>query len=555
MTFTRRENILIFIGYVMLVWCTIPIAPKLYAVMVNMFGSSFRTYMNFIFLATAFSIFYFLYKRMKELGGMKLYIASAILLSVSAYLVIFLTPSAGQQFHLAEYMFMGFFAIRALKGIKSRDIRYLTAAIVISIIATIDEIVIQRYLPNRSGMFGHVALDILGSLLGLEMVRLFDTEKDLRGLISIKFEDLLKYLTWASLAAILIFFSSTSAFLYISYAVFFLSWFLRKLLLKEGLPIFGRENLLVLAFLLSLFFSSMDASSTKLAVSHFIFFLSAIVVYVITKDLIRNKAIFYILSSLVLFESIIIFSLSFKERAGSIYYLSSIILPIAVTMAVFLRKRKITFSFLSVISLVSIALCLGYSGLFKFAALISVSGLILSVIIFNKRVMAVSVILLLLSGALYINKIDVEKQNPGKLIEVEKEAYRKTFYLFMERPFFGVGPGIIDEMAKAKEGRSLYSILEGIRFLFEAGLIGAGLILSFLILLLVRVRRYLESAAEGLPKYIVTGCALSLILFLVSVSFDRLASPGSAALFIALILGIVSSAIENSFDVYPEKIY
>lgn len=553
MSFTRRENILILIGYIMLILCTVSITPKLYDMSVKTFGPLLRTNMNFIFLAMAILIFYFLYEKIRKLIGVKFCIAAIFIVSVGIYILTFLSISAGDQFHLIAYIFMGFFAMPALKDIKNRDGRYLSAAMLIAAIAFLDEMVFQRNLPGvRTGTISDVGLDTLGGFLGLLSIRLFDDNKTAPLFFEISLDRILTFLTWMSLIAILVTLPLRGILFHVLSTVFFLSFIFKKLLSKESIRFSGRADVFLLAFFLSALFASADLRN---AMSYFVYFAILTAFYFAMKDMISRKSVFYILFSLLIFESLAIFVYSLKMKSDAIYYLAYAILPLAATTSWFLRRKKLTFSVLVFILICMVAILLNYANFFKWFMPIAFSGLLLGAIIFNKRLLVISSTCILLVGSLYINKADTAKYDPNKTIEVTDSSFKNLFYRLSEKPFFGIGPGMVNDMAGIKESRGFYNIYQGLKFFTEVGIAGSILLLAFLASILFKLKKYLARSGEGLPKYIVIGASLSSLAFFISSFFDKLALPGNAVIFVVLMLAIVSAAEEAGIETYPDKIY
>jgi hypothetical protein len=501
----------------------------------------------------AFFIFYFLYDKIKKLISVKFWAAAVFIVSVSVYILTFLSISAGDQFHLVAYIFMGFFAMPALKGMKKRDGRYLSAAILIIAIAFLDEMVFQRNLPGvRVGTLSDVRLDVLGGFLGLLAIRLFDNNKTAPLFFEISLERILTFLTWASLVAILVILPSGVGPFRALCAIFFLSFIFKKLLSKESVRFSGRSDIFLLAFFLCALFSSVDLRN---AMNYFVHFMILTALYFITKDIIRKKNVFYMLFSLLVFESLVVFTYSLKMRSDTIYYLAYAVLPLAATAGWFLRRKKLTFAVLALISAGLVAILLNYADFFRWFMPLAFSGLILGAIIFNKRLLVISATCILLFGSLYINKADIAKYDPNKTIELKDDSFKNLFYRFSEKPLFGIGPGTVNDMAGTKEGRGFYNIYQGLKFFTEVGFAGLVLLLAFLASVLFKLKKYLSRSGEGLPKYITIGASLSLLAFFISSFFDKLTLSGNAIIFIVLMLAVVSAAEETRIETYPNRIY
>ena len=166
----KRRDFLILAAYVALIYSTLYVAPAIFEKLNEILGAAFRSTVNTFIVLIALTIFSLSYRKLLHRRP-SVYIGIAAVIIIYAILITYLTPMVIEKVHLIEYGFMGYLALRAFQGVRSRDTRYMCVIAIITIVGYCDEL-IQFFLPNRFYDLMDVYLNVLSGLLGLALVRL-----------------------------------------------------------------------------------------------------------------------------------------------------------------------------------------------------------------------------------------------------------------------------------------------------------------------------------------------------------------------------------------------
>lgn len=158
----------IVILYTLLIFLTLPVLPKVWGFL---FGGlkDIGRYIDIIYLIIASGIFIYLFlKKTKPV----IYIWLFLMVGVSIYLLKMVETSA-EKVHLVEYGFLGYIILYALRQHNHPKAIYLKAAILAIIIGCLDEY-IQKLLPNRYGQIRDAVMNIVFSVVGLGVTKIFE---------------------------------------------------------------------------------------------------------------------------------------------------------------------------------------------------------------------------------------------------------------------------------------------------------------------------------------------------------------------------------------------
>src|SRR3989338_2774538 len=166
----RMPDIAILIGYVGLIYLTLPLTPKLFSFLSKSLGPNLKNILNVSLIGVVLFLFYIFPKRI-EGGGWKTRLGLAAVLSIYIVILARYTPIIAEKVHLIEYGFLGYLVLRAFRESRLVKTRYICVIFIIAIVGYLDE-VIQGLLPNRVYDVSDIYLNIISGLLGLILLKL-----------------------------------------------------------------------------------------------------------------------------------------------------------------------------------------------------------------------------------------------------------------------------------------------------------------------------------------------------------------------------------------------
>lgn len=174
---SRTIDWLILIAYVGLIYGTLPAMPKVSAFFSSLLGRYFRFTSNAALIAIILVTFVIILKhRPRSRNLLLFYIAMASVFIAYLMLLLFALPIVAEKMHLLEYGFLGYLALRAVRGLRPVWKRYACAFFMIALVGYCDEL-IQKFTPGRYYELRDVVLNIISGILGLLIIKLCSTER------------------------------------------------------------------------------------------------------------------------------------------------------------------------------------------------------------------------------------------------------------------------------------------------------------------------------------------------------------------------------------------
>lgn len=167
-TNTLRDY-LILIGYVALIYVTLPLMPGIFAFFSSLLGRNFAPAMNSFLIAIIIIIFAVMFKQSIIRKRPISYIAVIALFAVYSAILFFATPIVAEKMHLLEYGFLSYLTLRAVRGAQPLWKKYMYVIFIIVLVGYCDEL-IQAFLPNRVYELKDVFLNIISGCLGLFLI-------------------------------------------------------------------------------------------------------------------------------------------------------------------------------------------------------------------------------------------------------------------------------------------------------------------------------------------------------------------------------------------------
>ena len=172
----RIKDLLLLVGYVALIYLTLPVAPLASSFLLKFFSrSQLGILMNvFVVLAVIYPFLMF-YRLTWQRKVWPLFGFTLILLIYA--IILYLTPIAAEKIHLIEYGFLSLLSLRLVREAPSRIARYAFVVLIVAVVGCLDE-TIQWFLPNRVGEVRDAFLNIVSGLLGLALLWISGWEKE-----------------------------------------------------------------------------------------------------------------------------------------------------------------------------------------------------------------------------------------------------------------------------------------------------------------------------------------------------------------------------------------
>ncbi len=166
---SRTKNWLLLIGYVALIYITLPLMPRMTAFFSSLFGRNFGTIVNSLLIAILIIIIVVMFRYGPGWKNPIFYIGAAALFTAYSAILFFATPIIAEKMHLLEYGFLSYLALRALKGVTLPKKQYLYAFLIVIITGYLDEL-LQGVTPGRFYQTKDVILNIISGILGLFII-------------------------------------------------------------------------------------------------------------------------------------------------------------------------------------------------------------------------------------------------------------------------------------------------------------------------------------------------------------------------------------------------
>ncbi len=167
----RVRDYLFLIGYVALIYITLPFMPKVSSFFSSLLGQHFSTITNLLLIAAIIITFAVIFKNNSRRRNSLFYIGLIILFTSYLAILVFATPIVTEKMHLLEYGFLSYLALRAVKEVKSSNKRYLYVILIIILVGYCDEL-IQKFTPGRFYELRDVVLNTISGILGLFVLKL-----------------------------------------------------------------------------------------------------------------------------------------------------------------------------------------------------------------------------------------------------------------------------------------------------------------------------------------------------------------------------------------------
>jgi VanZ family protein len=171
MSLDQRNYGVITILYTLFIYITLPITPRIWQYLESHWGQIPLYAIYLLSLLGGLSIIGYLFFISQERNAI-VYLKLATIGIIFGYYLKTI-PLPAEKLHLLEYGVLSYFMGKLfhLNTTTQRDIRYLQALCVISLIGALDE-GIQYYLPNRVFDLKDIFLNSLAGFLGLTCLRL-----------------------------------------------------------------------------------------------------------------------------------------------------------------------------------------------------------------------------------------------------------------------------------------------------------------------------------------------------------------------------------------------
>ena len=174
---SRARDWLLLIGYVVLIYATLPLMPGISAYFSSLFGQFFGIIANLLLIGIIAIVFAVLFKNNSAQKSPMFYAGlMAILASYTA--LLYVTPIPVEKMHLLEYGFLSYLTLRALSGTQPPWKRHLCIIFIIILVSYCDEL-IQAITPGRFYEIRDVFLNIVSGMLGLFALKLLGIKETL----------------------------------------------------------------------------------------------------------------------------------------------------------------------------------------------------------------------------------------------------------------------------------------------------------------------------------------------------------------------------------------
>lgn len=174
--FSKDKDWVLLIGYVALIYVTLPFMPNIVYFFSSLLGQYFYVTATMMLIGIVLIIFTAILRRRPVSKNSAFYMAVAAVFALYLFFLLFATPIVAEKMHLIEYGFLSYLALRAVKGVKSHHIRYLLVVLIIIVVGYCDEL-IQKFTPCRYYELRDVMLNIISGVLGLFILKLLKPQR------------------------------------------------------------------------------------------------------------------------------------------------------------------------------------------------------------------------------------------------------------------------------------------------------------------------------------------------------------------------------------------